>query len=144
MNAHQHAVAAAATGGEAVPRAGLRVLLAEDHPVNQQVASAMLLRLGAKVVVAADGRAAVTAVADDRTFDLVLMDCHMPELDGFSATAAIRSTESGGRRLPIIALTADVLPGDRDRCLAAGMDDHLSKPVRMEDLARVLTRWCGA
>jgi PAS domain S-box-containing protein len=126
-----------------LPRRGLRVLLAEDHPVNQRVAAGMLDRLGAEVVLAADGRAAVAAVAAGAPFDIVLMDCHMPDMDGFAATRAIRAAEAPGRRLPVVALTADALPADRERCLAAGMDEHLSKPVRIAELARVLVRWCG-
>jgi PAS domain S-box-containing protein len=126
-------------GGPGGRVAGLRVLLCEDNPVNQRVAGAMLARLGVEVAVAGDGRAAVAAAAAGP--DLILMDCHMPEMDGFAATAAIRAAEPAGRRVPIIALTADALPEDRARCLASGMDDHLSKPVRTDELARVLHRW---
>ncbi len=90
-----------------------------------------------------DGRQAVEAVWQGH-YDLVLMDCHMPELDGFAATAAIREQELAagrGRRLPIVALTADALAGDAEKSRAAGMDDHLSKPVTREHMAAVLERW---
>jgi CheY-like chemotaxis protein len=87
-----------------------------------------------------DGRQAVEAVGRER-FDLVLMDLHMPELDGFVATAAIRQAEGGRRRVPIVALTADALAGDAEKSRAAGMDDHLSKPLTRERLATVVERW---
>ncbi|MGB7989327.1 MAG: response regulator [Candidatus Methylophosphatis roskildensis] len=124
-------------------RLGGRVLLAEDNPVNQQVALLMLESLGVMAVLAGDGRQAVDAVARE-TFDAVLMDCQMPELDGFEATATIRNREydaGKGYRLPIIALTANAIEGDRERCLAAGMDDYLSKPFSREQLAGTLARW---
>jgi CheY-like chemotaxis protein len=114
----------------AEPR-GLRVLVAEDNPVNQMLAVRMLQKLGHEATVVPDGRAAVAAV-EAEAFDLVLMDVQMPEMDGFAAAAAIRQHEAGapGRpRIPIIALTAHALKGDREQCLAAGMDDYLSKPL---------------
>jgi signal transduction histidine kinase/CheY-like chemotaxis protein len=122
----------------------LRVLLAEDNPVNQAMATAMLEALGCRVRAADNGREAVRALADE-AFDLVLMDCQMPEMDGFEATAIIRAHErqSDGRRRPIVALTANAMKGDRERCLAAGMDDFLSKPFRKEQLRAVLERWTG-
>jgi PAS domain S-box-containing protein len=121
--------------------AGLRVLLAEDHPVNQRVATAMLAKLGCSVVVVGDGRAAVEALSGG-TFDVVVMDCQMPEMDGFQATEAIRALEAGGdRRTPIIAMTANASSEDRDRCLLSGMDDHVAKPVKQADLAGALARW---
>ncbi len=117
------------------------VLLAEDNPVNQQVARRLLEKLGLQPDIASDGAEAVSATAS-KSYDLVLMDCQMPVLDGIAATAAIRERESGGEmRLPIIALTANAMQGDRDRCIAAGMDDFLSKPVRPSDLRTVLARW---
>ena len=107
----------------------LRILVAEDNPVNQRVAEGLLTRRGHQVTVVGDGRRAVAAVERD-AFDLVLMDMHMPEMDGFAATAAIRLAEAGtARHVHIVAMTAAAMRGDRDRCLAAGMDGYLSKPI---------------
>jgi signal transduction histidine kinase/DNA-binding response OmpR family regulator len=129
-----------------IPRLGrsLRVLLAEDHPINQKVAARMLEDQGHKVTVVGDGRKAVEATAAQR-FDVVLMDVQMPEMDGFEATAAIRAREAltGSARLPIIALTAHAMAGDRERCLRAGCDDYLSKPVDAASIARALARVVG-
>jgi len=116
------------------------VLLAEDNDVNQLVATLMLESYGLQVDLAADGLSAVTAVAHTR-YDLVLMDCQMPGMDGFAATAAIRAGERAAGRCVIVALTAHAMDGDRERCLAAGMDDYLTKPLMREDLVRVLQRW---
>jgi two-component system sensor histidine kinase/response regulator len=118
-------------------RTGLRVLLAEDNRVNRKVAQRMLEHLGCDVDIAEDGRAALEAVGQ-KTYDVVLMDVQMPEMDGFEATAAIRSANL---RVPVIAMTAHALSGDRERCLAAGMDDYLTKPIRIEDLATALDEW---
>ena len=126
-------------------RAG-RVLVAEDNPINRLVAAGLLQSLGYAVETVEDGRQAVEAVGRER-YDLVLMDVHMPELDGFAATAAIREREraaGGGRHVPIVALTADALAGDAEKSRAAGMDDHLTKPVTLERLAAVLERWVRA
>ena len=115
------------------PARRLRLLLAEDSPVNQKVAVSLLEQRGHAVVVANNGREALTALeaADWRGFDAVLMDVQMPVLDGFEATAAIRARErQTGRHLPVIAMTAHAMKGDHQRCLAAGMDDYISKPVR--------------
>jgi PAS domain S-box-containing protein len=118
------------------------ILVAEDNATNQRVARFMLERFGCRVDMANDGREAVEAVRRVR-YDLVLMDCQMPELDGYEATAAIRASEaSEGRRTPIVALTANALHGDTEHCLSAGMDGYLSKPLRTEALAAVLARWC--
>ena len=112
----------------------LHVLLAEDNPVNQRVATSMLKARGHQVVVVDDGQQAVDAVACTR-FDVVLMDVQMPVLDGLEATRQIRQAETGTHKsLRIIAMTAHAMPGDRERCLAAGMDGYLSKPVRLNDL----------
>jgi CheY-like chemotaxis protein len=121
------------------------VLLAEDVPTNRIVASHMLERLGCRVELAPDGAAAIAMTQRSR-YDLVLMDCHMPNVDGYDATRAIRLREAspapGGARLPIVAMTARAGQGDRERCLAAGMDDYVAKPIRLDDLRRVLSRFC--
>lgn len=133
----------AATGALAAaptPRPGARLLLAEDNVTNQKVAVLLLERLGCRVDIAANGVEALAAL-ERATYDLVLMDCHMPELDGFDTTRLIRQREAGGRHLPIIAMTANALAGDRERCLAAGMDDYLAKPVSQAALASTLGRW---
>jgi signal transduction histidine kinase/DNA-binding response OmpR family regulator len=125
------------------PALGGRVLVAEDNPVNQQVAAAMLESLGVSSCMAANGVQAIERIAQE-PFDLVLMDCQMPEMDGFEATAEIRKRQQQGRlrgRLPVIALTANAVEGDRERCLAAGMDDYLSKPFTREQLAAMIERW---
>ena len=116
-----------------------RVLLVEDNLVNQNVIEAMLRSLGLEVSVAADGLQAVEQVSQQR-FDAILMDCRLPNLDGYEATQRIRLLPNG-MHLPIIALTANALEGDRERCMAAGMDDYLSKPLRRTELQRVLQRW---
>jgi signal transduction histidine kinase/DNA-binding response OmpR family regulator len=116
----------------------LHILLAEDNPVNQKVAALLLERQGHTVVVAEDGRQAVD-LWQNGNYDLILMDVQMPEMDGFEATKRIRSMETGsGRRIPIIALTAHAMKGDRERCLEAGMDGYLSKPIRVRELFDVL------
>jgi len=118
-----------------------RVLLVEDNAVNQRVAARMLERLGCAVDVAGDGREALAALARGE-YRVVLMDCQMPHMDGYEAARALRRSEDGARaHVPIVALTANAMPGDVERCLAAGMDDYLAKPVRLEELKRVLERW---
>ncbi len=118
----------------------LRVLLAEDHPVNQQLVTRLLQRRGHRVVVASDGRKAIEAFSRE-PFDLILMDVQMPIMDGFEATAEIRAKEApGARRVRIIAMTAHAMTGDRDRCLQAGMDDYMSKPIDTAALLALVTR----
>ncbi len=118
------------------------ILVAEDHPINQRVITMLLERLGYRVRIVADGNQAVK-VALAGAFDLVLMDCQMPDMDGFEATRAIRGCEKN-RRTPIVALTANALDGFREKCLAAGMDDYLTKPIRMEDLSAKVDVWVRA
>ncbi|MQW77918.1 response regulator [Nocardioides sp. dk4132] len=122
-------------------RLDVSVLVVEDNAVNQMVATGILENLGARVQLADDGRAAVAALAGEHGFDAVLMDCRMPVLDGFDATRAVRSAEAPGSRVPIIAMTASAIEGERERCIGAGMDDFITKPVDPEHLARVLRRW---
>jgi CheY-like chemotaxis protein len=119
---------------------GLRVLLAEDNPVNQMVARAMLQRVGCMVDVAENGAEAVKRM-EEQAFDLIFMDCQMPVLDGYAATAQIRRREGDAQRTPIIAMTANAMPGDRERCLAAGMDDYIAKPIDPEVLSAALEKW---
>ena len=129
--------AAAAPSPVAAPAAGARILVAEDNDVNQMVVGEMLRRLGHTPELVDNGHAAVLAAAGGG-FDLVLMDCQMPVMDGFAATAALRAA---GYDLPVIALTANAIVGDRERCLAAGMDDYLAKPLDAKQLAGTLDRW---
>jgi two-component system, sensor histidine kinase and response regulator len=117
-----------------------RILVVEDHMANQALAVAILAKLGHGADVAGDGRQAVEAVALG-DYGAVLMDCQLPQLDGYQATAAIRRREGTGRHTPIIAMTAAALQGDRERCLAAGMDDYIAKPVLVADVQAVLSRW---
>ncbi|MEZ5458552.1 MAG: response regulator [Steroidobacteraceae bacterium] len=119
----------------------LDVLLVEDNIVNRTLAEQLLDYFGCRVTSAEDGAQAV-ARCGERAFDLVLMDCHMPVMDGFEATASIRRNEEGtGRRTPVIALTAGVTIEERDRCRAAGMDDFVAKPIVREQLRECLERW---
>jgi signal transduction histidine kinase/DNA-binding response OmpR family regulator len=118
-----------------------RTLVAEDNAVNQRLAKAILERLGCQVDLAANGREALRML-ERAPYDVVFMDCQMPEMDGYEATQEIRKQFSDGERIPIIAMTAHTMPGDRERCLEAGMDDYISKPVRPQNFQDVLNRWC--
>jgi len=131
------------TGVIAVEPLPVRLLLAEDNLVNQHVAQAVLRKLGIKADLAVNGREAVEAV-QAKDYDLVLMDCQMPEMDGYQATRQIREQESPGRRVPILAMTANAMQGDRERCLECGMDDYLAKPVTLDGLKNALHRWLPA
>ena len=131
-------------GAEASPaRAGASILLVEDNLVNQRIAQRMVEKAGYRVTMASDGDGALLAWAAER-FDAVLMDCQMPGMDGLAATAEIRRREAGAAHTPIIALTASVMKGERERCLAAGMDDFLPKPIDLAELHKALNRWVGS
>jgi hypothetical protein len=119
-----------------------RILLVEDDDVNQKYVMRVLQRNGFQADLAVDGRRAVDAVMKS-DYDLVLMDVQMPRMDGLEATAQIRFREGTNRHTPIVGLTANALPGDRERCLAAGMDDYLSKPVSVEQLKNAIGHWVG-
>jgi two-component system sensor histidine kinase/response regulator len=123
----------AAAGGQAI-------LIVEDDEINCVVAKAMLGKLGCRSGFAHDGRDAVEKALTGE-FAAILMDCELPELDGYEATRRIRAAESLGARIPVIAMTANSMPGDRALCLAAGMDDYLSKPVLQLELSAVVSRW---
>jgi signal transduction histidine kinase len=132
------------TGPIELPLAGgraARILVAEDNPVNRLVIGEQLGALGHEATLTENGREALEALAAGR-YDLLLMDCQMPELDGYETTRRIRQGESGGR-LPIVALTAHAMEGDREKCLAAGMDDYLAKPFTEKELSAALGRWLG-
>ncbi|MCU0596669.1 MAG: ATP-binding protein, partial [Desulfobacterota bacterium] len=130
-----------------VKRAGLRVLLAEDNPVNQKLACLMLNKAGVEVDVTGSGREALDKyTGDPRRYSVILMDVQMPGMDGFQATRAIRGWEEqqqlpGRNRVPIIAMTAQAAEGDREKCIEAGMDDYISKPVRKEILLERIREW---
>jgi two-component system sensor histidine kinase/response regulator len=119
-----------------------RVLLVEDNNVNQLVALGQLQRLGHECVIATGGRAALELVRDE-PFDLVLMDCQMPDMDGYEATRLLRQMDGAAARVPVIAITAHALPGEREKCLAAGMNDYLAKPVSIEQLGAVIRLWAS-
>jgi CheY-like chemotaxis protein len=125
---------------EPAPCRVYRILVAEDNRVNQRVIVGLLEKLGCAVELAADGRIAVQ-MALEGGFDLVLMDFHMPEMNGADATRAIRAGLPTGKRLPIVALTASVMEWERERCMTAGMDDVIGKPVRLSDLERIFEKW---
>ena len=132
-----------APAGALPARPDARILLAEDNVINQKVAQSLLARLGYRAAdVVANGREAIAAL-ELKEYDLVLMDCQMPELDGFDATAAIRDPLSGvlNHQVTIVAMTANAMTGDRERCLGVGMDDYLSKPVKKEGLFMILGKW---
>jgi signal transduction histidine kinase/DNA-binding response OmpR family regulator len=138
--APREATAATPAASTTGPAPLIRVLLAEDNPINQKVATSLLQTLGCAVTVAADGRQAVAAAATG-AFDLVLMDCQMPEMDGLEATRRLRALPAPLGTVPVIAITANVLGEHRQACFAAGMDDFVSKPISREALRRTLEKW---
>jgi CheY-like chemotaxis protein/HPt (histidine-containing phosphotransfer) domain-containing protein len=131
------------TLSEASAASRAHLLVVDDNPVNQRVAARMLEKMGHLVDVAGNGSEAVDAVARV-PYAAVLMDCQMPEMDGFEATMEIRRLEPAGRHIPIIAMTAGAMAGDEEKCLAAGMDAYISKPVNAQALAAILGRWVKA
>ncbi|MBI2071359.1 MAG: response regulator [Elusimicrobia bacterium] len=135
--------AAAAAGAKRASKTKghkIRVLVAEDHSVNRRMMQIQLKKLGYESDVVADGKEAIEATGRF-PYRLVLMDCQMPEMDGYRAATAIRKREQGSVRIPIVGVTAHAMPGDREKCLAAGMDDYISKPVTMEKLVGILDKW---
>lgn len=125
---------------EAKARTVQRVLVVDDNPINQRVAVKMLEKLGCRVDLAGTGMEALAAICR-HPYPLVFMDCQMPELDGFETTRLIRSQEQPGTRLPIIAMTANAMAGDREACLKAGMDDFISKPIIAAELQAKVAHW---
>ncbi|NUN69988.1 MAG: response regulator [Bacteroidetes bacterium] len=123
-------------------RSSFRILIAEDNYINQKVCLGMLEKLGFRATMVGNGMEAVNEFA--RTgYDVVLMDCQMPEMDGYEATMRIRAMEKGERHTPVIAMTANAFQSDKDKCRAAGMDDHIAKPFKQQELNDILLRWCG-
>jgi PAS domain S-box-containing protein len=124
---------------------GVRVLVAEDNIVNQQVAIQMLSKLGCQVTAVANGQEAIDLLRE-MSFDLIFMDCQMPEMDGFEASRVIRTLIANGqfKAIPIIAVTANAMQGDREKCLLAGMQDYIAKPIQSKDLEHMLSKWIGA
>ena len=114
--------------------------MAEDNAVNQKVAVRLLEKLGLRPDVVANGRE-VLKMLEMAPYDLIFMDCQMPEMDGYAATLEIRRGETAARRMAIVAMTAEAMAGARERCLASGMDDHITKPVKLEDIFDALQKW---
>lgn len=117
-----------------------KVLVVEDYPVNQELTREMLEMLGCTVDIAENGGEALEMV-QDRQYELIFMDIQMPDMDGYDCTREIRKLEKGDQRIPIVALTANALQGDREKCLAAGMDEYISKPFRLVDLESIITKF---
>lgn len=139
-----YAVVATIDGNEDL-KLDAKILMVEDNPINQMVAQKMLEKIGLKATIANNGIEALQCL-DQQSFDLVLMDCQMPEMDGFDATREIRKLDIKAldqKHLPVVAMTANVMSGDRERCLEVGMDDYIGKPVQRDQLATVLRKWLG-
>ena len=117
-----------------------RVLIVEDNIINQKVTSGILKKLACEPTIVADGKEALLAT-EDNDYDLILMDCQMPVMDGFEATRQIRAGRTNNKNVPIVAITAGAFPGHRERCLEVGMDDYLSKPVRIDSLREILFKY---
>ena len=117
---------------------GLRILVVDDNVVNQKLASKFLQKLGHRVDIVSNGLLAVKQV-EAQSYDIVFMDCQMPEMDGYTATRTIRSGEAEGKRLPIVAMTANAMTGDRENCLAAGMDHYITKPFKQADFSEAIS-----
>ena len=117
-----------------------RILLAEDNPINQKIAQVMLQRLGGEVTIAENGQEA-RDLAKDNHYEMIFMDCQMPVMDGYQATEAIRHHTGINQHTPIIALTAHAMEGDKEKCLAAGMNDYITKPYNIETLRDVIQKW---
>jgi len=122
---------------------GGRVLLVEDNPVNQIVAKKMLEKMGMDYAVVNNGQEAVDRIAEDQNFNLILMDCQMPVMDGYEATHVIRDKEKESDHIIIVAMTANAMEGDKEQCIEAGMDDYIAKPVKSPDLKAILYKWLG-
>jgi CheY-like chemotaxis protein len=128
---------------QAKPITKARVLIVEDNLINQKVARSLMERMGYSVEVAANGREGLQKWQEG-FFDLILMDCQMPEMDGYEATREIRAREAGERHTPIVAVTANAMAGDREKCLAAGMDAFVPKPIKIDGLVGILEQLLGA
>jgi CheY-like chemotaxis protein len=138
--------AAQSTSARVLPARGSRgrALVVEDNLVNQEMARAMLDMMGFDVSTASNGVEGVQAATADPDLSIILMDCQMPVMDGLAAVRAIRAAEPAGKHIPIVALTGNAMPGDREACLAAGMDDYLAKPFSLTALRATLDKWAGA
>lgn len=119
---------------------GVNVLVADDYVINQELTKEMLEMMECDVDIAEDGKEA-SKMVEDKTYDIIFMDVQMPIVDGFEATKIIRNAEADGNRTPIIAITANALSGDKEKCLEAGMDDYISKPIKGEDLEFILKKY---